>query len=149
MTGNHATELEIQQYVFDKTDCPNQIVEHIESCDGCAARAAGYRLIFTGIKQYPKPVLDFDLEKTVLEILPKSPSAFSPETFLAYAVSIALMAGIGVIGYLYKDYLLRVFAGILPIAVYLVIITGVTVCVLQVMDMYKTYQKKIRVLKSM
>ena len=149
MTGNHLTELEIQQYVFDKTDCPNQIVEHIESCDGCAARVAGYRLVFTGIKQYPKPVLDFDLEKSVLQILPKPASAFSPEIFLAYALSIALIIGIAVFGFLYSDRVVKIFAGILPIAVYLVIITALTVCALQVMDIYKKYQKKMRVLKSM
>ncbi len=149
MKGTHVSEMEIQRYVFDKDDCPIQIAAHIETCDSCSARAANYQMIFSEIKQYPKPVLDFDLEKMVLAKLPKPVPAFSFVIFLACALSILLIAGLGVFAYLHNEILVRLFTGILPIAIYLIMITAATVIMLQSLDMYKKYQRKMHALKSM
>src|SRR5690349_18244114 len=119
MTGNHLSEIDIQQYAFDKINCPKHIADHVETCEACALRVANYQLIFSEIKQYPKPVLDFDLEKMVLAKLSKPASSFSGAIFWAYALSILLISGIAVFGYLYQDYLVKIFTGILPIVIYL------------------------------
>ena len=70
----HLTDDEIQQYVLEKANGSDTIIEHIQECTHCKERAEEYSLLFRAIQQQEKPVFDFDLADLVLQQLPKSQS---------------------------------------------------------------------------
>jgi len=148
MTGQHLSEIEIHQYVLDKSHCDKIILGHIASCDHCAAKAANYQLIFSGIKEAPSPVFDFDLSNLVLSRLPKHKQSFSLSMFFIYILSIIFLSVIGVLGYMYHDYLLRIFTSLLPIVMYLIVITAGTVLLLHGLESYRKYRRQMRTLNS-
>jgi hypothetical protein len=147
MKTEHLSEIEIQQYALNKSDCGKDIIAHIESCEECAAEAENYRLMFTGIKQYPKPVFDFDISELVLARLPKSKPAFALNSFFYFLFSVVLI-GIGIPAYLFREYLLKIFVGIVPMVMYLIIITAVAILIFQGIEIYRKYQKQMQSLNS-
>ena len=145
MVIKHLTDDEVQQYVVDKQHCEVKIVEHIHSCEVCRTKVEVYRLMIKGIKQQPQPAFDFDLSKMVLQQLP------SPKTRIANDKALVLIfgfMGIAFVGgaiYLFQSYF-DLFEGIKTIFIYLIAITAITVLVYLLIDMYKKYQKEMKVL---
>jgi hypothetical protein len=77
MKYKHLNDDEIQQYVLEKANCADEVIEHIKSCTNCKERAAQYSLLFEGIKQQEKPAFDFNLSELVVAQLPKSQHSHS------------------------------------------------------------------------
>ena len=145
MVIKHLTDDEVQRYVVDKQHCEVKIVEHIHYCEVCRTKIEVYQLLITGIKQQPQPAFDFDLSKMVLQQLP------SPKTTIANDKALILIfgfMGIAFLGgaiYLFISYF-DLFEGIKTIFIYLIAITAITVLVYLIIDMYKKYQKEMKVL---
>jgi len=147
MKTEHLSEIEGQQYVLNKTNCERNIIEHIESCAECAAEAENYRLMFAAIKQQPKPVFDFDVSQLVLARLPQSKSSFSLN-FLFYFLFAVALGSIGLLAYVFRQYLLKIFTGILPMVMYMIITITVAILIFQGIEIYRKYQKQMRSLNS-
>ena len=145
MVRKHLSDDEVQQYAVDKLDCEKRIAEHIHLCEECRSKVEVYQLLITGIKQQPQPAFDFDLSKMVLQQLP------SPKTTIANDKALILIfgfMGIAFLGgaiYLFQIYF-DLFEGIKTIFIYLIAITAITVLVYLLIDMYKKYQKEMKVL---
>jgi hypothetical protein len=143
MITKHLTEEEIQQYALDRSDCETKVIEHIHSCEECKLKAAAYQLLFTGIKEQPQPSFDFDLSELVLEQLRPSESKM-PDSFLVYLLSFVVILLAGTLLYIFRGYLLNLFVGITPLLIYLIVATAIIVLAALCVDMYKTYQRKMR-----
>src|ERR1700721_173539 len=98
MTIAHPSAMELQEYALDKSGCPSSRAAHIENCENCRAVIANYQSVFTGIKEQPRPVFDFDLSGLVLEQLPgavigkeekrvREPARFGLSTWLMSLIS--------------------------------------------------------------
>jgi len=148
MKTEHLSEIEIQQFALDKANCEKNIIDHIALCQKCMVKAANYQLMFSGIKQDPKPVFDFDLAVLVLKQIPKTQTSVSSNFFFFYFLVAVTMGSIGIAGYIFRAYLSRIFTGILPIVMYLIIITAAAILVFQAIELYKKYQKKMQSLNS-
>jgi hypothetical protein len=146
MMNDHLTDNEIQQYALDNSDCPINVIDHVEACEECKLKAENYRLLFTGINLQPVPVFDFDLEKSVLAELTRSKRKSLPENLYIYGLVIAGSVLIGVALYFYGNYIADLFAGVAPLSIYLLATTVMAVLIALGIDMYKGYQKKMRAL---
>lgn len=142
MNKDHLSEAEIQQYALGKAGL--NTIEHIDSCAFCEAKAANYRLIFSVTDELPQPAFDFDVASLVLGQLPERSSARDERWF--YLLIFAALASIGIPVYFYRVYFLKMFAGILPAAMYLVILIILFLLVFQGIEMFRKYQKQINIL---
>jgi hypothetical protein len=143
MMTQHLSEAEIQEYVLDKDGCPSSVTSHIRVCETCRASAAAYQSLFTGISQEPSPAFDFDLTSLVMPQLPVTPPKPSPYRFLMYLLIPALGIAAGIPLYLFKGELIAIFASVLPMSLYLILLIALSIGIFQCVDMYKRYLKQI------
>ena len=143
MNTNHLTEIEIQQYCFEKESCESRIVNHIELCRICKERAASYELISSEIKNIQSPVFDFNLAALVLSRVPQQKSKFSFNIFLVCFAACVPVASLGVPLFFLKEYITNVFTGILPSLYYMIAISALIVVVFQVIEMYMHFHNKM------
>ena len=142
----HLTDDDVQQFVIDQQHCEIKIVEHIHVCKECKLKAEVYRSLITGIKQQPPPVFDFDLSASVLKQLPTAQTKTTGERSIMWTlifVSAGFLAGGA---YYFRSYITSMFEGMAAIFIYLIAISVVTVIAALVFDMYKKYQKEMKVL---
>ena len=147
MLAKHLTDDEVQLYVDDKKQCDMSIVEHVHLCEECQTKIEVYQLLFTGIKQQPVPVFDFDLSTLVLQQLPLPKQKTSDRSLLWMLVFVGI-ALVGAIAYYFQHSFAYLFEGISAIFIYLILITVVTVLIGLFIDMYKKYNKEMKLLDS-
>ena len=143
MLTKHLTDEEIQLYALNDQGCETKIIEHIKLCSECKARIEEYQLLFTGIKQQPEPSFTFDLSALVLAQLPSSRALRSRNSLAIYLLVFIGIVLISSLLYVFRDYMISIFAGIASLVIYLILITMLTVLVALCFDMYKNYQKKM------
>jgi len=151
MTDQHLSEEIIQQYVLNKTSCGADTIAHMHECEYCREKAETYRLIFSEISHQPNPVFDFDIAKLVLPQLSAEKRIRSNYTFLFYFMGCFVIAGFGIAGYLYKNYLAGLFkkyifsvsSGLSKGVLYLLLTAALFILIFQVVELYKKYQRKI------
>jgi hypothetical protein len=142
----HLTDDEVQQFVIDKRYCEIKVVEHIHICQECKIKAEVYQSLIKGIKQQPQPVFDFDLSASVLKQLPApQPKTADDElvTWILVFVSTGFIAGAV---YYFRSYWASMFEGVATIFIYLITISAIMVIAALIFDMYKKYQKEMKVL---
>jgi len=142
----HLTDDQIQQYVLEKANCNNEIIEHVEACTYCKERAEEYNLLFRGIQQQEKPVFDFDLADLVLQQLPKSQTDPFSEKWISLLIIFISILFCCVIGYLFGKNLVILFGGISPVFMGLIITTVISIFVFLYIDMNKSYHAKMKAL---
>ncbi|HEY4874141.1 MAG TPA: hypothetical protein VIH86_01085 [Puia sp.] len=151
MIDKHLADSDIQEFVLDKANCSLDVVAHMHQCAQCQAKAETYKLLFSGIKELPKPVFDFDLSAAVLKQVTTEKSKFSLNSLPGYLVIFSVLAAIGIPSYLYKTkiihffktYILEITSGISSVVIYLVIVTFLIFLIFQCIEMYKKYLRKI------
>lgn len=74
MNTEHVNDIQIQQYLFDRSNCDVKVLAHIDTCEQCTSIVHEYEHLSQSVKELPDPVLDFDLATSVLENLPETKS---------------------------------------------------------------------------
>ncbi|HMH31667.1 MAG TPA: hypothetical protein VK543_01485 [Puia sp.] len=148
MTNDHLSEMEIQQYASNKPGADPEIVMHVQGCEACSARVAAYALLFSAIKDMPKQAFDFDLAGLVLSKIPRSAPSSSRAMPSAYLLAAVIIFALAVPVYLYWHHIANLFAGILPMVMYLIITTALTLLVFQGILLYKKYENKMNILNT-
>jgi len=143
MLTKHLTDDEIQLFALNEQDCETKIIEHVKVCRECKARIEVYQFLFTGIKQQPEPSFNADLSALVLAQLPSSRIIRSRGSLAIYLLVFSCIVLIGSVLYIFRDYMITLFAGIASLAIYLILITMLSILIVLCFDMYKNYQKKM------
>ena len=146
MNNSHPDELEIQQYVLDKSTCPDSISDHIESCAICLEEAGNYRVLFSAIKHQSPPAFDFDLPALVLQQLPITSQGLTADRFVAGFLVLFICFCIGIPLYLFRIYLLNMFSGISPFFICSILASAFVIVVIKALELYRKYQKQIHLL---
>ena len=146
MKALHLTDEEIQQYALDISASGTTVVEHATSCEECKAKVTNYRLLFAGIQQQPQAAFEFDLAELVMAQLPSPRPGYSPDNFFIYLIVLAGMVLTGAAFYYFRGYIVSLFTSIAPLFIYLTVTAVITLSIILSLDMYKTYQKKMRFL---
>ena len=147
MVTKHLTDEELQQYVVDRQHCEMKIAEHISICGDCKMKAEIYQSLVTGIRQQPQPTFNFDLSELVVQQLP-TPGKIASDRILLWVL---IIIGIGFIGtgvYFFEGSFVYLFKGIAAIFIYMIIITAAAVFTGVFIDMYKRYNKEMKLLDS-
>lgn len=147
MVTKHLTDDEVQQYVVGREHCEMRIVEHMHRCGECKLKVEIYQSVVAGIKQKPQPAFDFDLSELVVRQLPSPKEKARDRVLLTVLVLIgSAVVGTGV--YFFERSFVYLFKGIAAIFIYLIILTAVTVFTGLFIDMYKKYNKEMKLLDS-
>ncbi|HSZ84886.1 MAG TPA: hypothetical protein VK787_02585 [Puia sp.] len=151
MIDKHLTDADIQEFVLEKTNCSLDVVAHMHQCVQCQAKAETYKLLFSEIKEQPKPAFAFDLSAAVLKQVTTEKSKFSLNSLPGYFIILSVIAAIAIPSYLYKvkiiqfykTYILGIVSGVSSLVIYLMAITFLIFVIFQCIEMYKKYQRKI------
>jgi hypothetical protein len=146
MNYSHPSELEIQEYAMDKSNCPATIIEHIESCTDCSAEVKAYEFLFVEIGQQPGPAFDFDLTELVVPQLHQARPRLSVDRFIAGFLVIFASCCIGTPVFLFRRNILYMFTGVPPFFIYAIIGSTSIIVIIKIMIMYKKYQSQMRFL---
>ncbi len=146
MISKHLSEIDIQQYVLDKTNCGDDIIAHMHDCERCKIKAATYQLLFAEIKQQPKPSFDFNLSALVLEQLPQAKPVPSFQKYFVLALASIVAFAIILPAYLFRIYIAYIFAGMYSSFIYALIIITVIIIIFNAVGMYKKHQKRMSLL---
>lgn len=135
----HATDTDIQTYVFDFSNCQSSIIEHINSCDRCKKNASAYELFSEEIKMTAVPTLEIDIAK-ILQPKPVAITQIKPVKNLHFHIVLsAIIACISSIIWVFNSVV------DFPInSTHLIISTAVFFVFIWCLDSYKSYQKKMK-----
>jgi hypothetical protein len=151
MIDKHLSEAEIQDYALDESSCAPEVISHVRTCHGCQARAAAYKMLFSGITQQPRPAFDFDLSAAVLSKITTKKTSPATRGLTGFGIIFSIIAGLGVGGWLYrikiaslyKTYILSIISGVSKMVIYFMVITVCCFLIFQLAEMYKKYQRKM------
>jgi hypothetical protein len=150
MTSGHPSETELQQYASDPSDCSLEAIRHIEICEKCLASAGLYQLLFTEIKEAPKPVFDFSLSDLVLAKLPLHPASGDPEVsrfgFSAWVLTFLSCCTIAIPLYLFRKNIWNMFEGISTVFMLIILVASALVVLVRTMGIYRKYREQMRIL---
>jgi hypothetical protein len=104
--------------------------------------------MITGIKEQPQPAFDFDLSNLVLQQLSPKKIKTSNDKLLAWIIVFIGLSVLSATLYYFQTYFSPLFEGINTIIIYLISITAVTVLTALFIDMYKNYNKEMKLLDS-
>lgn len=145
MKTTHPSDHDIQQYIFDVSECTTVIIAHISSCSICKMRAERYVSLSHAIKEQPEPSFDFDVSERVLQQLVIAPKKEPSYDYFTYAL-IALSIGIVVFSlYLFKDIfmdLLTRSAALTYFIISIMLLISMVLC----LDMLRSFNKKMNIL---
>ena len=144
----HLTDDEVQQFALDKLNCEMETLEHIQFCRECKTKAEVYRVMITGIKHRSQPAFEFDLSAAVLHRLPLPQTKTSSDRGLIW---LFIIIGIGITGgtiYLFQGSFAYLFYGLTAILIYLISISSIAILAGLFFDMYKNYEKEMKLLDS-
>jgi hypothetical protein len=146
MKNSHPSELDIQEYALDKSVCSTSLRAHIESCESCLKEVGQYQILFSELRKEPTAEFEFNLSALVIPKLPKPNPVFSTDRFIAGFLIIFTSCFITVPLYIFKAYILNMFSGVSPFFLYVMIGAASAIVVFKTLEVYKKYQKQIRLL---
>lgn len=146
MTTGHLSEMELQQCALDKSGCTKEVREHMEACESCQAEAEAYQLLFSGIKEQPKPVFDFDVSGLVLAQMPGAKTRVSRFGFPAFFLAVLVCSTIGIPLYLFRKNIWNMFSEISSLFMYTIVVAAIVIVVFRIIGMYKKYQRQMKAL---
>lgn len=141
MSNSHLSEEEIQQYVLGQAN--PESIKHIGSCPLCEIKVANYRSILSAMEQLAKPVFDFDVTSLVISQLPHPKSAITKGDQWVYLLVFAAIGSLIIPIYLYKGELVKMFNGVLPVALYLIALTAFFILAFQGFEIFRKYRKQM------
>ncbi|WP_106792655.1 hypothetical protein [Aquimarina sp. Aq78] len=146
MKMQHLYDKDIQKYTFDKSNCSSDNIEHINSCEVCKKVSESYLLLSRELKSQPEPELEFNLTELVLDRL-----AFSKkEPIYNYMLCLIIIMSLGAAFftiYIFRDVFSNVFSTNITISNYFILSIAILISLFLGLDMYRSYYKKINMLK--
>lgn len=146
MINSHPKEKEIQEYAINPSACSPEIMEHIESCAHCREEMMSYQFLYTGFKQQPRPVFDFDVAALVLPQLASREPLLSADRFIAGFLVVFICSCVGIPVFLFHQYILNMFSGISPFFIYIILGSATVIVLIKTLDLYKKYKNQMSLL---
>jgi len=91
MNDAHLSDEEIQLTITEPEYCTDEQFGHLDTCPICAAKAANYSAIVSGLRDLPKPVISVHLQFAVMEKIANEKSRSKRPD-----IAIGLLAGLAV-----------------------------------------------------
>jgi hypothetical protein len=146
MNGVHPSDMELQQYVLDRSACLPDTLAHLDWCAECQAGIAAYGVLFGELTQQPGAAFDFDVEALVLERVTAAQTSRKERRFNIMLGAMIFVIG-GVPAWLFRKNAFYVFTGVSAFFLYLMLGAALMIVLLRVMAMYKKYQRRMEALQ--
>ncbi|MBW1297393.1 hypothetical protein [Aquimarina litoralis] len=142
MKTEHATDEQIQAYVFDIHNSDDLVIEHIDSCTYCKSIANEYQYLSDSIKSIPEPSLNINLSASILKNLPQT----QPKQSWDYTrITTLFILGFGVLAII-GDLIINSTISVVfmeHVNTIFMVFIGFVIAVLWIIDMLKTFRKKM------
>ena len=146
MISEHPSEAKLQQFALGEDVIDEGVGKHIAHCQLCQAQVAGYRMMFTVIKQQQKPSFEFDLSEIVQAQVRPEKTQRSWDRLFGYAIALVVMSVFGTVWYWFGSSFSELFKNLSNLLIFSIIVAGMIILFFQGMDMYKRYRRKMSVL---
>jgi hypothetical protein len=141
MRSKHLSDTDIQEYILQQSDHEADVIEHLQECSRCTAKAEMYRQLFSAIKTQPKPEFNFDLSVAVLSKI--APSKLSLTFFLVYLLAGAGFTCIGFVFYLFSEFVAVLVSGFSTMLLSIMLAATLTILIFQSIDLIRKYHRKM------
>lgn len=146
MKPEHLSEYELQQVALGLRTTDPTLAAHASECAVCAAAIASYQAMFAAISAMEKPAFAIDIETQILAKLPVvTPAKRRFSWWLLPGVAAAGILGITL--WVMSSYFKALFGGVDRMMLYLLVVTVLTITLLQCREMLVIYRKKMNLLK--
>ncbi|GAB2982530.1 hypothetical protein GCM10027049_18980 [Mucilaginibacter puniceus] len=147
MIVKHLSDTDIQNYALQDSECTAAIVTHIEQCAYCQQKAKQYKMLFEKINTQEPSMFEFDVAKLVLPQLKQTPK-FSLSISVIYLLVFIGMVAFGIIFYQFSTSITNILSGTAASVIVTACLITTIVMLLQYIDLFKNYQKKMDLLDS-
>lgn len=148
ISHQHLTEQQIQDYAIDPAAASPGIARHVRSCAVCREQVEGYVFLFQGISEQPQVIPDKQVTDLVMSQLRPYPSGKFKRSVPAVLLIILGVFFALVIVREFGPYIIDLFSGIVPLIIYLLLITVGTSGVVLCFDLYTSYRSGINRINS-
>ncbi len=149
MKTRHATDMEIQKFIFDQSECASHTIEHIRSCEECNESVKSYLSLSSIIKEQPEPTLEYNLSKLVLDQLPPIKEPETSHNYLINFIVISLGGLIFLSLFLFKETTIYLLDNRLIQQTYFIISIILFISSIVVFDLFKSFTKKVEFLNNL
>jgi len=146
MNQAHLNEEELQACALDGHT--NQVaMEHVAGCGHCQSQINAYQSLYRHIREAETPLLDFKTDDLIPDRLPAINKEDSKEALYLYGFLLGTVAFlvIGLIGFWHT--LRWVFMDITPFAIIIGLLLLSGLLIVQLVELFNTYRKKLSALK--
>lgn len=140
MLNSHLSDEQLQELAINNTS-----TEHVDTCKTCKIKLDNYRLLINVIEEQETPSFNFDLAAAIVAQI-ETPSAIRQTKGLWWLCAIPLIAITAIASVYFGDYMVTLFSGLKSLAMYLFAISIIVLAIALIIDQYKTYQKKMKLL---
>lgn len=143
MLNGHLSDEQIQELALgNKT---SHLTAHVENCEACKAKLTNYRLLINAVEQQHAPAFDFDIAAAVVaQIESAAPKPVTKGLWWMFAITVvAILTGAAIY---FGSYLPEIITELKSLSIYLIAISGLVLITMLVIDQYKTYHRKMKLL---
>ncbi|GGG92327.1 hypothetical protein [Pedobacter zeae] len=145
MNQVHLNEEQLQDYAITGITDPS-VVQHLTGCARCQVQVKAYQTLYSYIREAKTPILDFKAEELIPDRLPAINKEDSKEAWYLYGF---LFGAIGLLtagAVVFWGSIRWIFTGIVPWAIIIGFVLFSGLLMVQLMELYNTYRKKLRAL---
>jgi len=145
MKEQHLTAEQLQLYASGIEENVAAMA-HLSGCEDCRRQLADYLLLFTELKNTPKPAFEFDVAALVMPLLPAAAPPPVTERYNNYLVPAIAVSALLVPAFVFRLYFINLIKVIPAVFTYPLLIIPVLFIILRCVKMYREYQHKINAL---
>lgn len=144
MMTSHPRDSELQQYVLDRSACPPELIEHIDSCSSCQQELYNYQHLFAAIQHMPAAEFDFSISELVIPSLPSPDPLISADRFIAGFLVVFMVGCVGIPILMFGRNIINLFSGITPLFIGVILSSAALILLSKALELYKKYRTQMR-----
>ena len=145
MLNRHLSDEQIQELATGNTGMAKDILAHAENCADCQMKLQNYRLLLHAVEEQPAQTFDFDLAAMVVAQIETAPSKTITKGlwWLCAVTILAILTGTVIY---FGDYVITMAKEFKSLVYYFIAISGLVLIIMLLIDQYKTYNRKMKIL---
>lgn len=148
MNNTHLSEEEIQLAAIEPERFTVEQLNHLDSCPLCAAKAANYAAIISGLCELPGPVISVNLQLAVMDkIVNEKLRSKKPDAAAGLVAGLAI-AAIAALAWLDPRLFRLAFSGMSAYMFWLIVFTVLPATVFYGLLIRRTYRRQMQLLEN-
>ena len=147
MLKGHLSDEQIQELALDGAGLAPDLAAHAETCVDCQLKVRNYRLLINAVEKQPAPAFNFNLAAAVVSQIeaPLAKAATKGLWWLCAATILVILTGAAIY---FGEYMTGIVDELKSLSIYLIAISGAVLITMLVIDQYKTFHRKMKLLDT-